>query len=62
MATFEEKCESMSLRIKRAGRSEELEIVLKSSTRVKVSPNTFAVGDLSEIVNALKSPMMDWLL
>ncbi len=54
LASFEEKCKSVSLQnchVKQACRFEELDIVLKSSSRVEGSPNRFSVGDISKIVS-----------
>ena len=54
LVTFEEKGESVSLQncqIKQARFGEDLEIMLKSSSRVEASPKKFALADVASIVS-----------
>ena len=55
LSSFMEKSESVSLKncqIKRARQAEELEIVLRSSSGVELSPKKFTVGDIGRLVNS----------
>ena len=55
LASFMEKSESVSLKncqIRRACQAEELEIVLRSSSGVELSPKKFTVGDIGRLVNS----------
>ncbi len=53
--SYKEKLESVALvdcEVKRGRNSEELEVVLKSSSSVASSPNNFCVGYISAICSA----------
>ena len=55
LASFMEKSESVSLKncqIRRARQAEELEVVLRSSSGVELSPKKFTVGDIGRLVNS----------
>ena len=55
LSSFMEKSESVSLKncqIKRARQAEELEIVLRSSSGVELSPKKFSVGDIGRLSNS----------
>ena len=54
LANFEESAESVCLQncqVKQSRLSEDLEIVLKSSSRVEASPKKFALADVASIVS-----------
>ena len=55
LASFMEKSESVSLKnrqIRSARQAEELEVVLRSSSGVELSPKKFTVGDIGRVVNS----------
>ena len=55
LASFMEKSESVPLKncqIRRTCQAEELEVVLRSSSGVELSPKKFTVGDIGRLVNS----------